>query len=400
MSKTGWGKPKYGSTEFKRTGKPNKGPGNNFIRILPPMFSLAEEGIWAVYRTTHWGYAGVNAKDPNKPSVRPFLCIEDKDRRTGIVRQACPECDLYNSKFEERKQLAAELTAAGKTEDEVDAELEQQDLWLQKHGPERKWYLNVKYKDGSFGDYKINHKHHKKGIDTKISELFKEQEIEALDPEQGVWFNIKRTGTGWDTPDTIEVEMEMIEPGKPSKGFRTLLAPLSEEDWDKANKECKDLADAGGQVLTFEQIRDLTKSGGDPETVDSIMGPRGGNKPASKSSQPARADEDDDEPVNMPPSRSEVKRAVAEHKAEEKGLPPKSEKAPEQQLDPELVARRDAILAKRAADKAKADAEAKAKAEADAKAKEAPATKSTREMDDDEILAFFEESGAATAKTA
>jgi hypothetical protein len=387
MSNTGWGKAKYGSGEFQRTGKPAKGPGNNYIRILPPMHSLAEEGIWAVYRTTHWGYAGVSPKDANKTVVRPFLCIEDKDRRTQMVKQACPECDLYNKKDDECKAEAAALKATGKTDDQIKKELEEQLKWLQAHAPERKWYLNVKYKDGKFGDYKINHKTHKKGIDNKIQELLKEQEIDALDPEQGVWFNIKRTGNGWDTPDTIEVEMEAIEPGKPSKGFRTLLAPLSAEDFETANKSCRDLKDAGGQVLTFAQIRELTLSGNDPDTVDEIMGAR--NKGDSGRAAPPASEEDEDEAPPAETTKEAMTKAVDDVgkalgkladavKTEVKGDSAKAE------LDPELQARRDAILAKR---KAAAEAEAKAKAEEAAKA----APKSTpRELSDDEVLAIFD----------
>ncbi len=391
MSKTGWGTPKFGSGDFKRTGKPAKGPGNNYIRILPPMFTLADEGTWAVYRTTHWGYSGVSAKDPNRPVVRPFLCIEDKDFRTQIVRQSCPECDLYNRKAEEDKTARAALKTAGKTDDQIDEELAEEKKWLQAHAPERKWYLNVKYKDGTFGDYKINHKTHKKGIDNKIKELLAEQEIAALAPDQGVWFNIKRSGNGWDTPDTIEVEMEMIEPGKPSKGFRTLMAELTEDDWDRANKECRDLSTVGGQVLSFEQIRDLTKCSGDPGEVDDIMGARKSDKPKVVSKATDQADYEQEEPEEAPPvSREEVKRAVAEHKAEEKGLPASV-------ADPELIAKRDAILAKRA----KAAAE-KAEAEAKAKAAAAPAAaaKAPLDMTEDEILSFFETNGGPAAKTA
>lgn len=384
MSKTGWGKPKFGSGDFKRTGKPAKGPGNNFIRILPPMFSLADEGTWAVYRTTHWGYAGVSAKDPNRPVVRPFLCIEDKDFRTGIVRQSCPECDLYNRKAEEDKQARAKLKTEGKTDDEMDTILESEKKWLQAHAPERKWYLNVKYKDGTFGDYKINHKTHKKGIDNKIKELLAEQEIEALDPETGVWFNIKRSGNGWDTPDTIEIEMEAIEPGKPAKGVRTLLAPLSDEDWERANKECRDLSTVGGQVLRFEQIRDLTKCSGDPGEVDDIMGARNSDKPrqaAAPVSEELETEVEDDEP--------EAAVSAAVEKVKETVV--KSEPAAPA-ITPELIAKRDAILAKRA--------EA-AKVEADKKAAEAAkATKAPLDMTEDEILSFFETNGGPAAKTA
>ncbi len=384
MSKNGWGKAKYGSDDFKRTGKPGKLPGNNFIRILPPLHSLAEEGIWAVYRTTHWGYSGVSSKDPTKPVVRPFLCIEDKDRRTGITRVECAECNLYNLKDKEAEALEAKLKAEGRTDDQIKGEMEEQNLWLQKHSPERKWYLNVKYKDGTFGDYKINHKTHKKGIDNKIKELFAEQEIDALDPDQGVWFNIKRTGNGFDTPDTIEIEMESVEAevnGKKVRVQQIVSAPLTVEDFERATKELRDLSTAGGTVLTASQIRDLTKSSGDPEEVDAIMGAR---KTEPKRAAPPASEADDEvgpavEAVSE--ALGKFTEALKSNQNAEPVVTKASTIANPGMTEAEMIAKRDAILAKRAADaKAKADAEAAAKAAATPK----PA------MSDDEYLLFFD----------
>src|SRR5678815_2964475 len=117
---SGYGKAKYGSDQkFQKTGKPGKGPGNNFILVMPPMFSLAEEGKWAVYYTTHWGYSGNHPSDQTKTVVRPFRCIEDRDFRSKMVRQACPECDNFRAKEEEAKALEAELKKQGLSKDEI-----------------------------------------------------------------------------------------------------------------------------------------------------------------------------------------------------------------------------------------------------------------------------------------
>jgi hypothetical protein len=374
----GYGKSNYSSGQkFQKTGKPGKGPGNNFIRVMCAMHSLAESGKWAVYYTTHWGYSGVSKSDPTKTTVRPFRCIEDKDFKTKFVRQACPECDNFRAKEAEAEAYKAELKKQGLDDKAIkaDPKMKEFDIWLGQHAPERKWYINVMYKDRTFGDYKINHKTHKKGIDAKIQEL-QEQDIDATDLDQGVWFNIKRLGDGFTVPDVVEVEQK---PGDKKGSFEILMAPLTEEEKARGLKECRDLAQLGGSVLTEEQIYALVQSDGSPEAVDKIFG----EAPAQA---PSREREEDEEPGDSAPAQ----------------------KAAGPSITDEMKAKAAAILAKKAeeAAKAKAAADAKAKAEAAAQraaaavasAKAAEASASAPEaqpevdplkMNDEDFLAFF-----------
>jgi hypothetical protein len=401
-----YGKSNYSKETYRKTGKPAKGPGNNIFRIMPAMFSLAEEGIWAKYYTTHWGYQGVHPSDQNKNVVRPFRCIEDKNRQTGMVRQNCPECDLFNQKEKEAKAFQAALEAEvvdGKpkfTEDEIKTKMKSRNDWLQAHAPERKWYINVMNPDRTFNDYKINHKTHKKGIDTKIQELL-ESDIDATDLDTGVWFNIKRTGDGFTTPDTVEVVQKPIEGKKGS--FEIALAPLTPEEQKRGLKECRDLATLGGAVLTHDQIRDLTLSGGDPEKVDKIFGGRlGGGATAAQRTE--RHDDPEDESTNEAPAvKNEAPAPSTASPPAGAGKPAANQAA--------IQARVQAILAERAA-KAKAEAEAKAAAEAAAAEAEAQAlaeataaeggvdladTENAMNMDNDTFMKTF---GGGAQKTA
>jgi hypothetical protein len=300
MSQTGWGKPKYGNPEFKKTGKPKKGPGDNYIRILPPMFSLAASGKWYMYLATHWGYSGVSLKDKERGVVRPFRCIEESNRSTRMVTKVCPECEFWRSKVAERDAEQAKLKAAGKSDEEIKTILKSRNDWLKAHGPDRRVYVNVKYLDGTFGDFKMNYKIHYKGIDAKIKEVAEKYKFDALLPEGGVWFNLKRIGNGWDPPDQVELKYEL----RPDGSEILQRAPLSQEDWEAASTQCRDLTTLGGAILSFQQIQQLVASGGDPETVDRIFGTR----PDSSSAGAAPTDgPDDDEPSpELPPSSPPV----------------------------------------------------------------------------------------------
>jgi len=411
----GYGKAKYGSDQkFQKTGKPGKGPGNNFIRVMPPMHSLADEGKWALYFTTHWGYAGVHPSDGTKTVVRPFRCIEDKDRRSGMVRQACPECDNFRAKEAEANALEADLKKKGLDAKAIkeDPDMKAFNDWLSAHAPERKWYVNVKYKDGTFGDYKINHRTHKKGIDAKIAELLDNQQIDALDPDQGVWFNIKRLGDGFTTPDVIEVEMKMEEAtigGRVKMVPVVALAPLTEEEQARGLKECRDLATLGGSLLTEEQIYALVQSDGTPEAVDKVFGARP-QQTRTQASRPVVVEDRED-----PETREDGDGVLGGRVMNQEQLVTKlaasganvtDTKTGAPAITPEMKAKAEAILAKK-----KAEAEAKAKAEAAAKraadavkaakaaekaaqeapppAAEAPAGENPMNMSDDDFLAFF-----------
>ncbi len=292
----GWGKPKYGSTASVKTGKPKEG--NNFIRILPPMHSLAESGKWAFYETTHWGFHGVNPTDPSQPFSRPIRCVKVEDRRTRMVSVECAACNEYDKREEEAKNMEAELRAGKAADDEIETQMASVNDWLKGHRPERRWYVNVLYKDGTFGNYKLNHKFHMAKLREFTEGPTSLQETEGVDPlelSQGVWFNIFRAGKGIKAVDTIKVEMEDVTPaGATRKQFQTLLAPLTDEQADQALRECVDLPTLGGITVTPEQMEELVSCSGEPEEIDRILGldiktAKGAGKPAATKAPAAAA---------------------------------------------------------------------------------------------------------------
>jgi hypothetical protein len=377
----GFGKPKYGSGGQRNTWSIQKG--DNFIRILPPMHSLAEEGRWAVYETMHWGYAGVDGKDQNKTKARPFRCIREEDRRTNMVLQECPECTLIEQYKAQEKEVEARLRSEGKTDEEVQAGLAPIQGWLKAHRPDAKWYIAVK-KGDDFGQFKIPHRM-KKQIEEIIQKVLTEDGIDALDLDQGLVFNIKRTGDGFSVPDTVELVMEdVVVNGRKLKQIK--VEPITEEQANKALEKIEDLSKAGGLRLTYEQIKALTECSGDPEEVDQIIGKKGS---AEASAPAAGAKTTNNTRVATPPANDNSKaKAAANDNA--KGA-----------QDPAIQKRLADLQAKQAAAaKAKAEAEARAKAEAEAAAAAAAESEGSSEedplgMSDEAFLAKFGETAQA-----
>ncbi len=362
-----------GGGTFKKRNTWSIKPGDNVIRILPQMHSLAEdENGWHVYERMHWGYAGVDTKDPSKVRGKPFRCIREDDRRNGLVLQECPECTKREAVEAEMKETEARLTTEGKEKglkddklaEYVAAGLEPIKLWLKAHNVDAKTYLAVK-KGEEYGQFKVPYRMYKAMRD-KMAEIETSDEINALALDQGLLFNIIRSGDGFAVPDTFEIVQEnVVIDGKKYKQYK--LAPISDEEAAKALEEIEDLAKAGGMRLTFDQIQALVDCSGDPEEVDRIIGSNTGMKAETKVEAPkAQTNE-------MPPKAAAAK-------------PANDTVVTTQEVDPAIQARLDAIKAKQAA-------EAKANADAAAAAKIPPATTALLDMSDEDFLAQMQVAG-------
>lgn len=268
-STQGFGKPKYGSSNFTKTIKLKEGQ-TTVVRILPPMKSLAETGEWAKYIGTHYGYKGVNPKDASKPQFRPFKCIQVMDFRTRMITQECPECDLIDQRKEDLKAAKAQYEVEKRPADEIKELTKPLNDWLSEHNCDRKWHMNVKTQAGEFGVLQISHKT-KKLLDAKIADILTTDQIDALDLETGVWFAFKRTGKGIETQDTVDVEYESVRDSVSGRITRTIkLAPVSEAEAMQALRDCPDLANCVREI-SFAQIQLLVNSSGEPEDVDRIL---------------------------------------------------------------------------------------------------------------------------------
>lgn len=375
----GFGKPKYGSGGGKQTFSIQKG--DNLIRILPPMHSLADEGKWAVYETMHWGYAGVDSKDSNKTKARPFRCVKVEDRRTKMVLQDCPECSLIEQYQAREKELEAQLRSEAKekklsdkdAQEFVEAGLAPVQGWLKAHRPDAKWYLAVK-KGEDYGQFKVPHRM-KKQIEEIAQKVLAEDGIDALELDQGLVFNIKRTGDGFSVPDTVELVMEdVVVNGRKLKQIKT--APLSEDEANRALEKIEDLSKAGGLRLSYDQIKALTECSGDPEEVDQIIGKKGG----AEASAPAGSKAAPKATAAPAPANTNSKGTAANTNG---GAT----------VDPAIAARVAQLKAARAEAEAKAKAEAEEAARAAAAAAEAEVPQTEEDnpllMNDEDFLAKF-----------
>lgn len=336
------------------------------VRLLPPMHSLkADPTGWRRFYGNHYGHYGNNPRNPEKPRPRPFGCIQDKNFKSGEIRVHCPKCDQMEVYRGKQKRRQEEIVAANphlsKIENEKDREKAIRDLckpdkvfatyseWLRKHNCDKKWWINVMAKDGSFGVLQLSHDTFKKKLEIKLKEWRDNKKLDVFHPIKGVWLRFTRTGQNPRVTDEVNLYTETVE--KDGDTYEKIMhAAMTPDQIKRALKVCPDLAKDCVVVLPKEKIQALIDTKGDQDKVDLIWD---GEKKESKSVGTSSSLEDSlDEPDTSTKEPETASQGKAETKVETKAEP---EAAAEDDDEAKALA---ALAAARARKEAKAKAAA------------------------------------------
>jgi hypothetical protein len=174
------GKPKYeqNNRNYFSFGKDK----NAFIlRILPPMFELADAGKWSAYHRVEFGHVGTDNR------MKPFL----SPRVVNYEKMVEVESDSHVRREKVKLQEAQAKEEGNK------AVQEQCKAFLSKYNQDAKHYMNVVDLQGNVGLFKIGH-NGMKALKKEIDRL----RSEGCDPigiENGRYFVFSRSGKGRDT---------------------------------------------------------------------------------------------------------------------------------------------------------------------------------------------------------
>jgi hypothetical protein len=270
------------------------------LRLLPSMHSYRDSGQWKFYYGQHYGYAGVNSRDPSKPRARPFGCIQKKNKQKEIL-VACPKCTQmaqFEAKKEARESELAKEHGVGDSKEERNAkefyEIKKNDQkfqtfasWLSKHNCDKKFWINAMDRDGKFGQLQLSYTTTEEKLMPLLRKLSSGEEtgekVDAFDPGSGIWLKFTRSGKAPRVIDTITVFEELVDLGGGKKAKVAQPAPMTQEQIEKALKTCKDLAKDVVKFIDAETIQRLVNCSGDPEEVDAIWPQEEFKKAAPKS---------------------------------------------------------------------------------------------------------------------
>ena len=259
---------------YLEAGKKGADEGKHIIfRILPPMKSLANDGNgWRRKIGEHWGHFQPT-RDPSKPRPLIFACCEVRDFKTKTISVECPkhiQMAQVKADYEALKQQFNDSDEAHQAE--LLPQLEECKNWIKVNRFSRQYNLNVMEPDGTFGILKLSDDTFKNKLDPIINGLFAKEGIDAVDYEQGVWFEAYRRGHLLDATDIIEVVREDVFVEGHGRLSKIKKAPLTEAQLAEALKVCYDLAKDTVAYLSPDQIQLLVDGSGDPEENLRVLG--------------------------------------------------------------------------------------------------------------------------------
>lgn len=343
------------------------------FRIAPPILSGRDTGRIVTYEPKHWGYYGVNRRDPTKPTARTFICTRERDFRENVITQECAECLLIEQHEREISAMIREILSL----QDDGKKFKYRDFYavaVGKATPGAKQRLSILYKflvgDDGIGSHSIDSKPWKlnawsetdqtagflrlSGYNWRQIKARKGDEgdpakhglidkylamgIDPIAPDQGLFFQLTRigNGSGIGAPkDKIEVVDEPIDPARPMMGRRPKMAPITQK-MDEAFGRCLDLNNCSPSVRLsagqVEQLVALYQDGkNSPEAVDEIF--NAGRRPAAGPARSsfrqdlAPADEGEEVPEFQPPTPTLAPPAPAQPSAQQ-AAPSRAEPAP------------------------------------------------------------------------
>lgn len=330
------------------------------VRLLPSMKSYRDYGEWKFFYGQHYGYYGTNPRNPDKPRPRPFGCIQKKNSKTKEITEHCPKCDQIAAQRKKYDEREAALLAQNPGVDpevnkkewrkikEEDGKLKALADWLKKHNCDKKFWMNVMSKDGKFGVLQLSYKTTQDVLMPFLKKLRDEEKMDAFDPANAPFLKFTRTGQNPSVVDAVSLYQEKVEVevgGKIKKLDETVMSSLSDEEIERALKQCPDLKKEAVQFLSREKIQQLVDCSGEPAEVDAIWG----DPPAAKKADPEDAQSLDEQPANEKPANEKPAQAP---KTEEKAAAPAEPEQPaEDDEEAQALAALEAARAKKAAAK-------------------------------------------------
>ena len=203
-------------------------PGSNLFRVLPPMFSLAQDGHVSKYWATHRGFRNTKGKQ------RTFRCLEEKNKKSKQIEVRCPICDAASK----MKELIERAKANGASKEQVESARKNQLTPLEA---EKMFWLNVINVDGKIGVLPIKYKQHE-----IFKNLLTEQFAVGFDPTSmnGCYLNFKKVQAYKGDPQTtytVEIAYEQtMQNGVPQT--KAKMHTLTPEIIERMKAESRDLA--------------------------------------------------------------------------------------------------------------------------------------------------------------
>ena len=220
---------------FKKTVRHKVQDGDNVVRFLPP-FGADAQGSPYIKWNVVWGLI-----DPNSGRMRPFASSSTYEGR-------CPVYDYLD--------ILKQKLDTIEDEDKV----EELNKFISNLRPKSVYAYNASDKSGQVGVLELKTTAHKKVI-ALMSQYINDysQDPTSLNSEvkdSGVWFNITRSGKGFDTTYDAKKNQTMKKDDNGVPSFQDDRSPLAENIVQNFNTLAYDLTNLY-QKLSYDELKDI-----------------------------------------------------------------------------------------------------------------------------------------------
>lgn len=222
-------------TSFKKTIRHKIKEGDNIVRFLPP---FGEESNGYPYSKWNivWGLI-----DPSSGRMRPFAS-------PSTYEGCCPVYDYLDI----LKPKLETITDEGK--------LEELNKFISNLRPKSVFAYNASDKSGQLGVLELKSSAHKKVIGL-MNQYINDysQDPSSLNSEvtdSGVWFNVTRTGTGFDTTYDAKKYQTMVKDENGIPSFQDDRSPLAEnivQNFETLGYDLNNLY----QKLSYDELKEI-----------------------------------------------------------------------------------------------------------------------------------------------
>jgi hypothetical protein len=187
--------------------------------------------------------------------VRPFASSLTAEKR-------CPITEFVNALSDRASTMESQMKAAGSSEDDVKARLKDLRELIGNIKPKTVYIYNAADKAGEVGLLELKstaHKKMKELMNKYITDYNQDPtSLGSADDDSGVWFNVTRTGTYYETEYNVEKFQILIKNGA-KRSFEDDRSPLPENVVDNYDNLAYDLSSVY-QAKTYDDLDQILQA--------------------------------------------------------------------------------------------------------------------------------------------
>jgi len=218
--------------------------GHNVFRILPP-FGEASNGYPYRKWQIAWGLT-----DPESGRARPFASSMTSEKR-------CPITEFAYALKARAETMSSQMKAAGSSDEEIKNRLKDLRELISNISPKTVYIYNAADKSGEVGLLELKSTAHKsmKEQMTKYIQDYNQDptSLGSSDDDSGVWFDVVRQGTFYDTTYKVEKLQSLVKNGA-SRSFVDDRSPLPEAIVENYDNLAYDLSSVY-QTKSYDELK-------------------------------------------------------------------------------------------------------------------------------------------------